>query len=165
VNGQKALKSRGCSWFVGGNSASILHLTFRFPTKFASRVHCNIAFGELVVKFPESRIKGAIDTLILALTDILQDVPLIDFDECLSWQGMSHDTACACDHYLISDPLDWALPDQLVFSTVSALLHLSSSHPQYAEQATSAICAFIAETVKKIETSRRKWCQGSNMIY
>jgi hypothetical protein len=65
----------------------------------------------------------------------------------------------------LSDPLDWALPDQLVFSTVSALLRLSSSHPQYAEQATSAICDFIAKTVKKIETSRRKWCQGPIILH
>lgn len=51
-------------------------------------MHCNIAFGELVVNFPESQIKDTIDTLMLALIDILKEVPLTDFDECLSWQGM-----------------------------------------------------------------------------
>ncbi|KAJ7709476.1 hypothetical protein B0H17DRAFT_1155491 [Mycena rosella] len=35
----------------------------------ASRVHCNIAFGELVVNFPEVHIANAIDTLMPALID------------------------------------------------------------------------------------------------
>ncbi|KAJ7286212.1 hypothetical protein C8J57DRAFT_1496884 [Mycena rebaudengoi] len=73
----------------------------------ASRVHCNIAFGELVVNFPEVHITNAIDTLMPALIDVLSDVPYIDFDKCLSWE-------------------EWALPDQLVFSTVSALLRISA---------------------------------------
>jgi phosphatidylinositol 4-kinase A len=66
------------------------------------------------------------------------------------------DASFTWDDCVISDPLDWALPDQLVFSTVSALLRLSSSHVLYAEQATSAICAFISQTVNKIEASSGK---------
>lgn len=61
----------------------------RFNVKSASRVHCNIAFGELVVNFPEAHINEAIDVLMPALLDILNDVPFIDFDKCVSWQGMS----------------------------------------------------------------------------
>lgn len=53
----------------------------------ASRIHCNIAFGELVVNFPESHINNAIGTLMPALMDILKDVPFIDFDTCISWHG------------------------------------------------------------------------------
>ncbi|KAJ7085721.1 hypothetical protein B0H15DRAFT_846088 [Mycena belliarum] len=99
----------------------------------ASRVHCNIAFGELVVNFPEVHIANAIDTLMPALIDVLRDVPYIDFDKCLSWT-------------------EWALPDQLVFSTVSALLRISSSHAKYSHAATNAIFSFISRTVEEINT-------------
>ncbi|KAJ7940268.1 hypothetical protein B0H13DRAFT_2299305 [Mycena leptocephala] len=100
----------------------------------ASRVHCNIAFGELVVNFPEVHIANAIDTLMPALIDVLRDVPYIDFDKCLSWE-------------------EWALPDQLVFSTVSALLRISSSHDKYSEAATTAIFSLISRIVDKINTT------------
>ncbi|KAJ6618823.1 hypothetical protein B0H10DRAFT_2217316 [Mycena sp. CBHHK59/15] len=99
----------------------------------ASRVHCNIAFGELVVNFPEVHVANAIDTLMPALIDVLRDVPYIDFDKCLSWE-------------------EWALPDQLVFSTVSALLRISGSHEKYSEAATTAIFSFISRIVDKINT-------------
>ncbi|KAJ6490589.1 hypothetical protein C8R47DRAFT_1122870 [Mycena vitilis] len=100
----------------------------------ASRVHCNIAFGELVVNFPEVHIANSIDTLMPALIDVLRDVPYIDFDKCLSWE-------------------EWALPDQLVFSTVSALLRLSSSHDKYSDAATNAIFSFISRIVDKLNTT------------
>ncbi|KAG6820652.1 hypothetical protein H0H93_013851 [Arthromyces matolae] len=99
-----------------------------------SRVHCNIAFGQLIVNFPESHITNNIDVLMPVLVNILNDVPFIDFDECLSWQY-------------------WSLPDQLVYSTVSALLRLSSSHPQYTAKATSAICHFLSQTIEQIKES------------
>ncbi|KAG6909642.1 hypothetical protein DXG01_016424 [Tephrocybe rancida] len=99
-----------------------------------SRVHCNIAFGELVVNFPDSYINESIDVLMPVLVDILNDVPFIDFDKCLSW-------------------LDWSLPDQLVYSTVSALLRLSSSHTQYTEKAATAIRYFLSQTVEQIKIS------------
>ncbi|RDB21005.1 Phosphatidylinositol 4-kinase stt4 [Hypsizygus marmoreus] len=98
-----------------------------------SRVHCNIAFGELVVNFPEDYINHSIDVLMPVLVDILHDIPFIDFDRCLSWQ-------------------DWALPDQLVYSTVSALLRLSSAYPKYNARATSAICTFLTRTVEQVRT-------------
>ncbi|KAF7295444.1 hypothetical protein MIND_01084200 [Mycena indigotica] len=100
----------------------------------ASRVRCNIAFGELVVNFPQVHIDNAIDTLMPALIDVLRDVPYIDFDKCLSWE-------------------EWALPDQLVFSTVSALLRISTSHAKYSEAATNAIFSFISHIVEEIATS------------
>lgn len=85
-----------------------------------------------------------------ALMDILKDVPFIDFDTCISWQGacLSYPSQIRVNNVVFTD---WALPDQLVFSTVSALLRLSSAHPQYAEQTTSAIAFFLAQTVEKIE--------------
>ncbi|CAK5277296.1 unnamed protein product [Mycena citricolor] len=99
-----------------------------------SRVHCNIAFGELVVHFPEAQIANAIETLMPALIEVLRDVPYIDFDKCLSWE-------------------EWALPDQLVFSTVSALLRISSSHAKYSDVATSAIFSFISRIAEKIRSA------------
>ncbi|KIM79615.1 hypothetical protein PILCRDRAFT_10123, partial [Piloderma croceum F 1598] len=103
-------------------------------TQPVSTAHCNIAFGELVINFSDDHISENIETLIPVLVDMLDSVPNIDFDQCLSWQ-------------------DWALPDQLVFSTVSALLRLTSTHTDYAEAAATAIFKFIAEIVEKITTA------------
>jgi len=47
-------------------------------------VHANIAFGELAPHVPESDI----DNTVLMLIAILADVPHIDFEPSLSWQGM-----------------------------------------------------------------------------
>jgi len=119
--------------------------------KPASRVHCNIAFGELVVNFPDAHIASTIDTLMPALIDVLRDVPYIDFDRCLSWEG-SDMPQPKCIQYTQSRISDWALPDQLVFSTVSALLRISTSHHQYTDAATAAIISFVSQTVVKIKT-------------
>ncbi|EFI28353.1 atypical/PIKK/PI4K protein kinase [Coprinopsis cinerea okayama7 len=53
----------------------------------ASRVHCNIAFGELVVNFPAIQLGQSIESIMAALLDILRDIPFIDFDPSLSWHG------------------------------------------------------------------------------
>ncbi|KAK7467455.1 Phosphatidylinositol 4-kinase stt4 [Stygiomarasmius scandens] len=98
----------------------------------ASRVHCNIAFGELIVNFPSNHIASNIDTLMPVLVDVLRDVPYIDFDRCLSWE-------------------DWALSDQLVYSTVSALLQMCSAHPRYGDTVTNAIIAFISDIIKSMQ--------------
>ncbi|KAJ3734042.1 hypothetical protein DFJ43DRAFT_1065841 [Lentinula guzmanii] len=98
----------------------------------ASRVLCNIAFGELVVSFPDNYISENIDTIMPALIDVLRDVPHIDFDQCLSWE-------------------EWALPDQLVYSTITALLRIASSHSGYSVPATEAICAFISDVLDNIK--------------
>ena len=52
--------------------------------------------------------------------------------------------------------LDWALPDQLVFSTISALLRVSNNNQTYGEQATTAISTFISQTIEKIHNSSCK---------
>ncbi|KAJ4475685.1 hypothetical protein J3R30DRAFT_3735539 [Lentinula aciculospora] len=98
----------------------------------ASRVLCNIAFGELVVNFPDAHISENIDALMLVLIDVLRDIPHINFDKCLSWE-------------------EWALPDQLAYSTISALLRIATSHPSYSVPATEAICAFISDVVDNIK--------------
>ncbi|KAJ3753010.1 hypothetical protein EV360DRAFT_88184 [Lentinula raphanica] len=98
----------------------------------ASRVLCNIAFGELVVNFPDNHISENIDTLMPVLKDVLRDVPHIEFDKCLSWE-------------------EWALPDQLVYSSITALLRIARSHPSYAASATDTICMFISDVVDNIK--------------
>ena len=85
---------------------------------------------------------------------MLGGVPNIDFDQCLSWQGRSILSHAWNDYMTIA--LDWALPDQLVFSTVSALLRLTSTHTDYAEAAATAVFKFIAEIVEKITTASCK---------
>jgi len=122
----------------------------------ASSVHCNIAFGELVVNFSDTHINDSIKTIIPVLFDILRDIPYIDFDKSLSWKGM-----WTCYHLFFTlnytiPTLDWALPDQLVFSTISALLRISNEHPAYGEQATLAIFSFVSQAIQKIHTSTCK---------
>ncbi|KAK7034075.1 Phosphatidylinositol 4-kinase stt4 [Paramarasmius palmivorus] len=117
----------------------------------ASRAHCNIAFGELVVNFPDSHIAETVDTLMPVLIDVLRDVPYIDFDRSLCWEGMTsrHDHKnLRADRSL----KDWALPDQLVCSTVSALLRISSTHQEYKDAATDALVSFMFDIVDKIKT-------------
>lgn len=55
-------------------------------------------------------------------------------------------------------PIDWALPDQLVYAIVSALLTLSNSYPDYRGEVTIAICNFLAGIARGIESSSRKSC-------
>ncbi|KAF8637362.1 hypothetical protein AX17_002861 [Amanita inopinata Kibby_2008] len=100
----------------------------------SSSVHCNTAFGDMVVNTSSDYLESHIDLLLPILVDILTDVPRVDFDNHLSWT-------------------DWALPDQLVFSTVSALLHLTNAQPEKSNRAVAAILSFIAETVENIKTS------------
>ena len=49
--------------------------------------------------------------------------------------------------------LDWALPDQLVCSTVSALLYITATRGKHSETAMNTIFKFIGEVVKKIKTT------------
>ncbi|KAJ8594622.1 hypothetical protein M405DRAFT_469254 [Rhizopogon salebrosus TDB-379] len=99
-----------------------------------ARAHCNIAFGELVANFPDEHIAKQIDTLVPVLLDLLHDVPRMDFDRCLSWD-------------------EWALPDQLVFSTVSALLRICGAHQEYADKVVKFIITFIADIVENLKDS------------
>ena len=50
-------------------------------------MHCNIAFGELLFNFPEAHISQTIHNILPVLIDVLRDIPYIDFDRCLSWEG------------------------------------------------------------------------------
>ncbi|CAL1705565.1 unnamed protein product [Somion occarium] len=84
-----------------------------------SRIQCNIGFAELAISLPDAHVEATVPVLV----DLLRDIPYIDFDHCLAWE-------------------DWALPDQLVFKTVSALLRISSVHTDYRKTATDAIVQF-----------------------
>lgn len=53
----------------------------------ATRVHCNIGFGELVINFPDGRIASSIDTILPTLIGIVKEIPRVDFDKSLYWQG------------------------------------------------------------------------------
>lgn len=48
-----------------------------------SRVQCNIGFAELAVSLPHAHV----DETVPVLVDILRDIPYIDFDRCLAWDG------------------------------------------------------------------------------
>ncbi|KIP08777.1 hypothetical protein PHLGIDRAFT_364236 [Phlebiopsis gigantea 11061_1 CR5-6] len=93
-----------------------------------SRVQCNIGFAELAVNMPDSLVEDTVPVLV----HILRDVPYIDFDRCLAWD-------------------DWALPDKLVTATVSALLRISTSHPEHRQAATSAIGDFVGQIIGMLQ--------------
>ncbi|KAK7693961.1 hypothetical protein QCA50_003536 [Cerrena zonata] len=94
-----------------------------------SRVQCNIDFAELAVSLPDAHIESTVPVLI----EILKDVPYIDFDHCLTWD-------------------DWALPDQLVFKTVSALLRISSAHTEHRATATQALIQFTERIMSMLSS-------------
>ncbi|KAG2046273.1 hypothetical protein BDR06DRAFT_200999 [Suillus hirtellus] len=50
-------------------------------------------------------------------------------------------------------PTEWALPDQLVFSTVSALLHICGAHPEHADRAVTSIINFVTDIVQNLKDS------------
>ncbi|OBZ65790.1 hypothetical protein A0H81_14348 [Grifola frondosa] len=95
-----------------------------------SRVQCNIGFAELAVNLPDAHVSDSLPVLV----DILRDVPYIEFDQCLAWE-------------------EWALPDQLVFATVSALLRMASCHPGYRSDAINAILKFTSHIVHKLQSA------------
>jgi phosphatidylinositol 4-kinase len=88
--GEREIEPR--AFMVCGHSTHVPRLTM--SAQSVARAHCNIAFGELVANFPEEHIAGHINTLIPVLTDLLHDVPKMDFDRCLSWDGMSSLVCC-----------------------------------------------------------------------
>jgi len=48
---------------------------------------------------------------------------------------------------------EWALPDQLVFSTVSALLRICGAHPDYADRVVTSIIAFVTDVIANLKES------------
>ncbi|KAG8969691.1 phosphatidylinositol-4- kinase [Tulasnella sp. 419] len=94
----------------------------------ASRVHCNIAFGELACNVPASHAANSVSVLV----DVLQDIAYIDFEKSLQWA-------------------EWCLPDQLTYSTVSALLRLTAAHPEHRSTVIDAIVQFSLEIVNQLE--------------
>ncbi|KAG9318617.1 hypothetical protein JVU11DRAFT_710 [Chiua virens] len=99
-----------------------------------TRAQCKIAFGEMVITLPENHVQDQVDTLLTVLLDILDDLPHIDYCQSLSWD-------------------EWALPDQLVYSTVSAVLRVCSSHPDRVDQAVNAILRFVTQAIEKLPTA------------
>ncbi|KAL1709656.1 hypothetical protein EV121DRAFT_194316, partial [Schizophyllum commune] len=98
----------------------------------ATRVHCNIGFGELVVNFPDGRIASSNDSILPTLIGIAKDIPRVDFDKSLYWQ-------------------EWSLPDQLTYSTVSALLRVAAAHPEAVTPATEAIISLVTDLRARID--------------
>lgn len=92
-----------------------------------------------------------ITSLFPTLLEILKDIPRIDFDPSLSWRGNSFNLESPASRLTLY--LDWAPPDQLVYSTISALLQVCNEQPQYREKAMDAICCYLSKTVEEV-TSR-----------
>lgn len=87
-----------------------------------------------------------VDDTVPVLIEILRDIPYIDFDRCLAWDGMFPALRPGeRDSWHIK--VDWSLPDQLVAATVSALLRIASVHAGHREAAMSAIRNFVSQIV------------------
>ena len=58
-----------------------------------------------------------------------------------------------------SDPplIEWALPDQLVYSTVSAILRVCSVQPDQVDHAVDTILRFITQVVQKLPIASREY--------
>ncbi|KAG8934422.1 phosphatidylinositol-4- kinase [Tulasnella sp. 417] len=95
----------------------------------ASRVHCNIAFGEMASNMPPEHATKSTAVLI----EILKDIPYIDFENNLGWE-------------------DWALPDQLVFSTVSALLKIAAAYSEHRSNVMDALRNFSLEIINQLKS-------------
>ncbi|TDL24976.1 atypical/PIKK/PI4K protein kinase [Rickenella mellea] len=95
----------------------------------ASRVNCHISFAQLAIHLPDSHVASTFSVLV----EILRDVPYIDFDQCLVWD-------------------EWSLPDQLVYTTVSALLRLATAHTEHREAATSSTLEFAARMIELLKS-------------
>ena len=109
-------------------------------------MECNIAFGELAVNTRED---GAEET-IQVLTEILSDIAYINFPETLVWQSKplySHNPRMYLCRFI-----DWALPDQLSFSTVSALLHLATTYPQFRNISVESVLSFCNTIVAQLKS-------------
>ena len=69
-----------------------------------------------------------------------------------------HGMVCGLNPLVISQldvALDWALPDQLAFATVSALLHVASAHEEHRKAATGAISIFVTQIVGMLKGGDR----------
>lgn len=95
----------------------------------ASRVHCNIAFGEMASNIPPEHSTESTAVLI----EILKDIPYIDFENSLVWE-------------------DWALPDQLVFSTVSALLKIAATYSEHRSNVMEALRTFSLKIINQLKS-------------
>ncbi|KAI5900497.1 uncharacterized protein SCHCODRAFT_01055286, partial [Schizophyllum commune H4-8] len=120
------------------NGAELAHQERVFMP--ATRVHCNIGFGELVINFPDSRIASSIDTILPTLIGIVKEIPRVDFDKSLYWQGAE-----------LMHKVEWSLPDQLTYSTVSALLRVAAAHPEAVTPATEAIISLVTDLRSRID--------------
>jgi len=54
---------------------------------------------------------------------------------------------------------DWSLPDQLAYTTVSALLKLAAVHSEYRDDVMTAITTFTSVLVTKLQDSPREFPQ------
>lgn len=54
-----------------------------FAVQPASRINCNIAFGQFALSALESHVESTVTVLI----GILRDVPHIDYERSLAWSG------------------------------------------------------------------------------
>ena len=114
------------------------------------------------MNLPERLVRNEIDTLTTVLFDILDDAPHIDYDQSLSWDG-EYISLRFFSPFLIPSLIEWALPDQLVYSTVSAILSIYSIYPDRVDQAVDAILRFITQVVQKLASASREYSRSPSV--
>ncbi|KIK31061.1 hypothetical protein PISMIDRAFT_130324 [Pisolithus microcarpus 441] len=123
-----------------------------------ARTHCNIAFGEHVANLSEGHVRSQEGALITPLLDILHDAPHVDYDQCLSWDGNASSPRVRSQRSRRF--AEWALPDQLVYTTVSALLRICFVNEDHTGLVINAILGFISQVIEKLRVSNRMCMPG-----
>lgn len=78
---------------------------------------------------------------------------LIMTNPCLGMVSISV-IALVCSYPLL---LEWALPDQLVYWTVSAILRVCSTYSDRVDQAVDALLRFVIQVVQMLPTASREY--------
>ena len=79
------ISRNGYLWYVFVSSCG--NISTHTIRESYSRAQCNIGFAELAVSLPNSHVNETVPVLV----DILRDIPYIDFDRCLAWDGAYDD--------------------------------------------------------------------------
>ena len=136
-------------WYVQHLSLSSVPAETGHTIQPASRANCHIGFAQVAASLPEPHVESVVPVLI----EVLRDIPRMDFDQCLVWDGMFHSTALF--RTVLTMHEDWAIPDQLVYNTVSSLLRLASAHPEHRIPVTDVILDFTSKIVTLLQNEHR----------
>lgn len=138
-------------YMVGPEHLAVIHsLSYHDSVQPASRANCHIGFAQVAAKLPDPHV----DSVVRVLIEVLRDIPRMDFDQCLVWDG-AFTVPFVPVVLVLTNNVEWAIPDQLVYNTVSSLLRLAASHPGRRLSVTDAILEFAERIVTLLQNEHR----------